>query len=120
MALKLDARVFCLFLLCLAVLPCRLNAQVPTPASVLGHTPGDDFYLADYEDTVRYFHALADASAGRMKMFTVGKTSEGKDIEIAVISSADNLTKLDETKKIAGRMAHAADLTDETARELAR
>ena len=38
------------------------GAQIPTPASVLGHTPGDDFYLADYEDTVRYFHALAGAS----------------------------------------------------------
>ena len=45
------------------------SAQVPTPASVLGHTPGDDFYLADYADTVRYFHALAAAS-DRMKMFT--------------------------------------------------
>ncbi len=120
MSLKSKARVFCLLLLCLAVLPCRSKAQVPTPGSVLGHTPGDDFYLADYEDTVRYFHALADASAGRMKMFTVGKTTEGKDIEIAVISSAANLSKLDETKQIAGRMAHAADLTDDAARELAR
>ena len=120
MSLKSKARVFCLLLFCLAVMPCRSNAQVPTPASVLGHSPGDDFYLADYEDTVRYFHALADGSSGRMKMFTVGKTTEGKDIEIAVISSAANLTKLDDTKKIAGRMAHAADLTDEMARELAR
>jgi hypothetical protein len=32
------------------------KAQVPTPVSVLGHTPGDDFYLADYEDAVKYFH----------------------------------------------------------------
>src|ERR1700751_1294164 len=44
-------------------------AQVPTPSSVLGHTPGDDFYLADYEDTVRYFHALAAAAPDRLKMF---------------------------------------------------
>ena len=63
------------------------SAQAPTPVSVLGHNPGDDFYLADYEDTVRYFHALTDASDGRMKMFTVGKTTQGKAIEIAVISS---------------------------------
>ncbi len=58
-------------------------AQVPTPSSVLGHTPGDDFYLADYEDTVRYFHALAAAAPDRMKMFTVGKTTQGRNIEIA-------------------------------------
>jgi hypothetical protein len=29
----------------LAMSVCR--AQVPTPVSVLGHAPGDDFYLAD-------------------------------------------------------------------------
>jgi len=113
-------RVSCLALLSFVLLPGRLGAQVPTPASVLGHTPGDDFYLADYEDTVRYFHALADASSGRMKMFTVGKTTEGKEIEIAVISSAANLAKLDETKLTASRLAHGTDLTDDAARELAR
>ena len=98
--------------------PLASRAQVPTPASVLGHTPGDDFYLADYEDTIRYFHALAAAS-DRIKMFTVGKSTEGKDIEIAVISSAENLAKLDETKKIAGRLARAEDLTDDQAKALA-
>jgi hypothetical protein len=92
---------------------------VPTPISVLGHNPGDDFYLADYEDTVRYFHALA-ATSDRIKMFTVGKTTEGKDIEIAVISSPQNLAKLDETKMAAGRLAHATGLNDEQAKELAR
>jgi Zinc carboxypeptidase len=95
------------------------HAQVPTPASVLGHTPGDDFYLADYEDTIRYFHALAAAS-DRIKMFTVGKSTEGKDIEVAVISSPANLAKLDDAKKIAGRLARAEDLNDDQAKELAR
>ena len=108
--------VFCFLFLSRAA----ASAQAPTPVSVLGHNPGDDFYLADYEDTVRYFHALTDASGGRMKMFTVGKTTQGKAIEIAVISSAENLGNLDETKKIAGQLAKAEDLTDDSARELAR
>src|SRR5271165_6093839 len=94
-------------------------AQVPTPASVLGHTPGDDFYLADYSDTIRYFHALA-ASSDRIKMFTVGKSTRGQDIEVAVISSPQNLAKLDEYKKTAGRLARAKDLNDDQAREIAR
>jgi len=94
-------------------------AQVPTPASVLGHTPGDDFYLADYSDTIRYFHALA-ASSDRIKMFTVGKSTRGQEIEVAVISSPQNLAKLDEYKKTAGRLARATDLTDDQAKELAR
>ncbi|MGB6692467.1 MAG: M14 metallopeptidase family protein [Terracidiphilus sp.] len=123
MRLSLLSRCF-VFLACLAValafVPFPSAAQqVPTPVSVLGHNPGDDFYLADYEDTIRYFHALAAAS-DKIKMFTVGKSTEGRDIEIAVISSAQNLAKLDEYKQIAGRLAHATDLNDDQAKELAR
>src|SRR5437763_1619344 len=33
--------------------------QAPTPESVLGHKPGDDFYLATYEDSLGYFRKLA-------------------------------------------------------------
>ncbi|HUN84160.1 MAG TPA: M14 metallopeptidase family protein [Terracidiphilus sp.] len=104
----------------LIIAPLMASAQLPTPISVLGHNPGDDFYLADYEDTIKYFHALASAAPDRMKMFTVGKSTEGRDIEIAVISSPQNIAKLDATKQIAGRLAHATDLNDDQAKELAR
>jgi hypothetical protein len=79
---------------------------------VLGHTPGDDFYLANYEEAVKYFHVLA-ASTDRMKMFTVGKTTQGRDIEVAVISSPENLARLDEYKKTARQLATADGLNDE-------
>ncbi len=111
----------CLFVF-VVVLVGRLaavQAQVPTPVSVLGHTPGDDFYLADYEDAIRYFHALA-ASSDRIKMFQVGKSTRGKEYEIAVISSPENLARLDEYKAIARKLADSRDLTDAQARELAR
>ena len=39
---------FCFLAAASSIVP----AQAPTPASVLGHTPGDDFYLADYADTI--------------------------------------------------------------------
>jgi hypothetical protein len=110
----------CLIAFFLANFATFAHAEVPTPISVLGHNPGDDFYLADYEDTVRYFHALAAAAPDRMKMFTVGKSTEGKDIELAVISSAANIAKLDESKQIAGRLAHATNLDDDQAKDLAR
>jgi hypothetical protein len=96
----------------------RLQGQIPTPTSVLGHTPGDDFYLANYEESVKYFHVLA-SSSDRMKMFTVGKTTQGRDIEVAVISSPENLARLDESKKIARQLATADGLNDEQARKLA-
>jgi len=111
----------CFLAACLILAASRpAAAQIPTPVSVLGHTPGDDFYLADYEDTIKYFHALAAAAPDRMKMITVGKTSEGRDVEVAVISSPANIAALDQIKKDAWRVAHATDLNDDSARALAR
>jgi hypothetical protein len=94
-------------------------SQVPTPISVLGHNPGDDYYLANYEEEIQYFHALA-AHSDRVKMFTVGKTSEGRDIEIAVISSPENLSKLDEYKADTKRLSMAQGLDDASAQALAQ
>jgi hypothetical protein len=93
-------------------------AQVPTPISVLGHNPGDDFYLANYEEEIGYFHALA-AHSDRIKMFKAGKTTEGRDIEIAVISSPENLAKLDEYKADTKKLSTADGLDDTAAKALA-
>ena len=54
-----------------------------------------------------------------MKMITVGKSTEGRDIEVAIISSPQNIANLDQIKKDAWRMAHATDLNDDSARALA-
>jgi len=67
-------------------------------ASVLGHTPETIFYLADYGDTCatsKLWRQLPIAS----KLFTVGKSTRGQDIEVAVISTPANLARLDEAKK---------------------
>src|ERR1039458_5722097 len=65
--------------LCLvSLLAVAALAQVPTPESVLGHKPGDDFYLATYEDALGYFRKLAAAS-NRIKLVNVGKTTQGRD-----------------------------------------
>src|SRR5271156_4581833 len=109
----------CCIAFCLLLANGSAHAQIPPPSSVLGHTPGDDFYLANYEDAIKYFHTIA-ASSDRMKMFTVGKTTQGRDIEVAVISSPENLARLDEYKKIARQLATADGLNDEQARKLAR
>jgi hypothetical protein len=50
--------------------------SIPTPESVLGHKPGDDFYLANYDESRDYFRKLAAAS-NRIKLINVGKTRAG-------------------------------------------
>src|SRR5437773_12248831 len=90
---------------------------VPTPESVLGHKPGDDFYLASYDESREYFRKLA-ASSNRIKLITVGKTTRGLDWEIALISSPENLAKLDRYKEISRRLADGRGLNDQDARTL--
>ncbi|HLY16825.1 MAG TPA: M14 metallopeptidase family protein [Bryobacteraceae bacterium] len=92
--------------------------DVPTPESVLGHRPGDDFYLATYDESRDYFHKLA-ARSNRIKLITVGKTTRSLDWEIAVISSPENLAHLDRHKELSRQLADGRGLSDEAARALA-
>jgi len=110
-----------------AAMPCAAQVAfttnpapaVPTPESVLGHTPGDDFYLASYDESREYFRKLA-ASSNRIKLVSVGKTTRGLDWEIAIISSPENLANLDKFKDISRKLADGRGLTDEMAKALAR
>ncbi len=93
-------------------------AQLPTPQSVLGHKPGDDFYLATYEDALGYFRKLAAAS-DRIKLVNVGTTTQGRDWWIAFISAPENLAQLEHYKDISRRLAVARGIGDEQAHALA-
>lgn len=94
-------------------------AQIPTPESVLGHKPGDDFYLATSEDALGYFRKLAAAS-NRIKLVQVGKTTQGRDWVIAFISNPENLAQLEHYKEVSRRLAQARGVDDAEARALAR
>ena len=95
------------------------SPNVPVPESVLGHRPGDDFYLANYDESREYFHKLA-ASSNRVKLISVGKTTRGLDWEIAIISSPENLANLDKYKDISRKLADGRGLSAADAHELAR
>ena len=105
--------------LCAAVLPASLAAQLPTPEATFGHAVGADFKLIDYEQSIAYFRKLAAAS-DRMKLVDVGKTSTGRPWTLAIVSSPENLARLDALTQTAQRLAHPAGLTDSSARALAR
>jgi len=92
---------------------------IPTPESVFGFKVGADSQLFDYDQSIGYFRKLA-AATNRIRLMEVGKTSNGKPWTIAVISSPQNLSRLDHYRQIAQRLAHPEGLTDGAARALAR
>jgi hypothetical protein len=102
-----------------ALAPRALEAQIPTPQSVIGFEVGADFELATYEQSLEYFQRL-DAASDRLELQEVGRTSFGRPWYVALISSADNLRNAERYREIAHRLAYpTADMTDEDARRLA-
>jgi zinc carboxypeptidase len=110
-----------LALLLLLYAPATLlgDGRVPTPESVFGFRPGADYKLATYDQAVEYFKKLAAASK-YVKLVEAGKTSQGRAMYFALVSSPANLGKIDRYREIARRLAHPQGLTDADARKLAR
>src|SRR5262245_58673513 len=92
---------------------------VPTPESVLGWKPCTDYKLSNYDQIADYFRVLANAS-NRMKVVDLGKTSEGVDQIMAIISSPQNLTKQSLAKyaQISRQLSNVS-VTDSVAHDLA-
>lgn len=80
------------------------QTRIPTPADVLGFTPGEDRKLASWNQVVEYFEKLDQASA-RVTFETLGQTTMGAPFVMATISSPANLARLKDFKKIQDQLA---------------
>ena len=72
------------------------DPAVPTFESELGHAPGERITWT--HDVRRYFNALADYAPDRVRIFDYAESWEGRELFYVVVSSADNLARLDEIK----------------------
>ena len=106
------------FLLVLLVAPLAA-LSLPTPESVLGFRPGADYKLATYDQSVDYFKKLA-ATTRYIKIVEAGQTTQGRPMYFALVSSPDNLARIDRYREIARRLAHPQGLSEAEARRLAR
>lgn len=93
-------------------------AAIPSPESVFGFKPGADYKLATYDQSIAYFKKLAAASK-YIKLFEAGKTTEGRTMYYAMISTPDNLAHLDHYREIWRRLAHPQGLSEAEAERLA-
>ena len=91
---------------------------IPSPESVFGFTAGADYKLATYDQSIEYFKKLAAASR-HIKLMEAGKTSQGRTMYFALISTPENLAKIDRYREIWQRLAHPQGLTDAEAQRLA-
>jgi hypothetical protein len=110
-------KTFVIFLLLLFV-PFFLGAQT-SPEEFLGHKVGADRKLADYNQIQAYFQKL-DQESGKIKVLTIGKTTLGKPMIMAVITSEKNMDNLDTYRQITKKLSNARDLSPEEAKKLAK
>jgi len=109
-----------LFLLTGAYAPTRSQSVsvITPPSAEFGANIGDDYFLATYSQLESYWKKLAQES-DRLRLVDIGRTEEGRPQWMAIVSSPENLQKLDEYKGISRRLALAEGLNDAQARALA-
>ena len=90
--------------------------RVPSPREVLGFTPGDDRKIADWKQITDYFGRL-NARGGRVRVQTVGTSTQGRPILAAFISSPENIRELDRYREIQRRLADPRLVRDEAERD---
>ena len=81
------------------------SQAVPTPEAVLGDVAGAPNMLPYAEDVYRYFRMLAKASP-RVRVFSIGKTEEGREMIAVAIADESLMKDLDANK---ARLAQLAD-----------
>ncbi len=110
-------RLLRLLSLLLLTTPLSAQARLTTPESALGFSIGADYRLATYRQLHAWWEKLATESP-RMILDTIGTTAEGRAQVMAIISSPENLARLEEYRGISERLARGR-IDEATARQLA-
>ncbi len=77
---------------------------LPTPKDVLGYHIGQPKTLTRTADAIRYYRAL-EAKSPRVKVMTIGKTDEGREMVVVFVSSDENIRRLDEFRGYLSKIA---------------
>jgi len=105
-------------LLVLSIAPTLAQQPLTTPRQQFGASIGDDYFLVNYSQMSEYWKKL-DQESERLRLIEIGKTSEGRAMTMAVITSPENQRNLERYQDISRRLARAQNLTEAQARTLA-
>src|SRR5262245_17975987 len=77
----------------------QVAARLTTPMAEWGLNIGDDYFLVNYQQLVAYWKKLEKESP-RLHLEEIGKTSEGRPMLMAIITSPANYQKIARYKSI--------------------
>jgi hypothetical protein len=90
---------------------------IPTPKDVLGYYIGAPAKLTYYADIVKYYRALA-AATPRVKVETIGKSDEDRELVVVWVSADDNIRNLQQNRDNLAKIADPRGLTADQIRQL--
>jgi hypothetical protein len=90
---------------------------IPSPKDVIGHHVGAPKKLSYYGEILSYYRALA-ASSPRVKLMTIGRTDEGRELVVVAVSSEESIRDLDRYRKYLAQLADPRGLNEVQARDL--
>jgi hypothetical protein len=106
--------------LLLAISCTQLNAQsIPSPKEHFGFNIGDNYHLATFTQTEAYFKKVA-AVSNKVKLQVIGKTEEGRNQYMVIVSDPSNIRQLAKYKAISQKLARAENLSPAEAKQLAK
>jgi hypothetical protein len=93
------------------------SATVPSPTAFFGRIAGAPGELVNSSQAYAYARALAAASP-RVKVFTIGRSEEGRDIILLAIADEEGIQNLDALKAATAALADPRTVTPEAAERL--
>ena len=91
---------------------------VPTPRDVLGYHVGAPAKLTYYADALRYYRALAAALPNRVKVETIGRSDEDRELVVVWVSSDDNIRNLQTNRDALAKIADPRGLSADQVKQL--
>ena len=111
-------RSFRFVLLLCFVVHAAAAQTIPSPKEHFGFTIGDNYQLANFTQTEAYFKKLGERS-DRATYTVIGKTEEGRDQFMLIVTSPQNHKKLEYYKQLSQKLGNA-DVGMEEAKQLAK
>ena len=101
-------KYFCFLLIALLSQSLLMAQTVPSPKSHFGFNIGDNYQLATFTQTEAYLKKLAAVSK-KVKLQVIGKTEEGRNQYMAIVSDPSNLANLEKYKNISQKLAQTGE-----------
>jgi len=90
---------------------------IPSPKDILGHHVGAPATLTYYADILKYYRALA-AATPRVKVETIGKSDEDRELVVVWVSSDENMRALQRNRDNLAKIADPRSLSADDIKQL--